>query len=160
MGVFIIPPLPPMLSEECRTARLLRSPAITPLPRYYEPIRHPLVVSRFPGAAGYTAYPASALSGRDEEGFSSCLMGPGVRAVANHPAGATRRVNRFATSRAAFATSQSRSRLSSPPETNHELSGLKTNVRTTSPWRRTAHASPVRASQRRTVPSQLPEAIH
>src|SRR5262249_26111951 len=58
--------------------------------------RHPLVVSRLPGLAGYTAYPAAALSGRDEEGFSSCSMGPGVRAVANHPAGATRGVNRFA----------------------------------------------------------------
>src|SRR5262249_27429168 len=82
---------------------LLRSTAITPLRRYYEPIRHPLVVSRFPGAAGYTAYPASALSGRGEEGFSSCSMGPGRRAVANHPAGATRRINRAATGRAAFA---------------------------------------------------------
>src|SRR5215471_11905261 len=104
MGVFIIPPLPPMLSEECRTAGLLRSTDITPLRRYYEPIRHPLVVSRLPGVAGYTAYPASALSGRDEEGFSSCSMGPGARAVANHPAGATRCVNRPATSRAAFAS--------------------------------------------------------
>src|SRR5262249_4021698 len=103
MGVFIIPPLPPLLSEEYRTAGLLRSTAITPLQRYYEPIRHPLVVNRLPGVTGYTAYPASALSGRDEEGFSSCLMVPGVRAVANHPAGATRRVNRCATSRAAFA---------------------------------------------------------
>ena len=43
------------------------------------------------------------LSPRDEEGFSSCSMCPGRRAVANHPAGATRRVNRLATSRAAFA---------------------------------------------------------
>src|SRR6476646_1571883 len=103
MGVFIIPPLPPMLSEECRTAGLLRSTDITPLHRYCEPIRHPLVVSRLPGVAGYTAYPASARSGRDEEGFSSCSMGPGSRAVANHPAGATHRVNRPATSRAAFA---------------------------------------------------------
>src|SRR3954447_26426369 len=65
MGVFIIPPLPPLLSEELRTAGLLRSTDITPLRRYYEPIRHPLVVSRLPGAAGYTAYPASALSGRE-----------------------------------------------------------------------------------------------
>jgi hypothetical protein len=32
--------------------------------------------------------------------------------------------------------------------------------RATSGWRRTAPASPVRASHRRTVPSQLPEAIH
>src|SRR5215470_17700511 len=103
MGVFIIPPLPPMLSEECRTAGPLRSPGVTPLRRYYEPIRHPLVVSRLPGGAGYTAYPASALSGRDEEGFSSCSTYPGRRAVANHPAGATHRVDRLAASRAAFA---------------------------------------------------------
>ena len=103
IGVFIIPPLPPMLLEECRTVGLLRSTDVTPSPRYYEPIRHPLVVNRLPGVAGYTAYPASALSGRDKEGFSSCSMCPGRRAVANHPAGATRRINRFATSRAAFA---------------------------------------------------------
>src|SRR5262245_47522040 len=103
MGVFIIPPLPPVSSEELRTAGLLRSPGITPFRRYYEPLRHPLVVSRLPGVAGYTAYPASALSGRDEEGFSSCSVCPGRRAVANRPAGATRRVNRPATSHAAFA---------------------------------------------------------
>src|SRR5215831_7091964 len=103
MGVFIIPPLPPMLSEECRTAGPLRSTDVTPLRRYYEPIRHPLVVRRLPGVAGYTAYPASALSGRDEEGFSSCSTCPGPRAVANHPAGVTRRVDRLALSHAAFA---------------------------------------------------------
>src|SRR3984893_5822429 len=103
MGVFIISPLPPVLLEELRTAGLLGSPGITPSQRYYEHIRHPLVVSRFPGGAGYTAYPASALSGRDEEGFSSCSMYPGRRAVANHPAGATHRVDRFAACRAAFA---------------------------------------------------------
>ena len=60
MGAFLRAPLPPVLSEELRTAGLLRSTDITPLQRYYEPIRHPLVVSRLPGAAGYTAYPASA----------------------------------------------------------------------------------------------------
>jgi len=103
MGAFLRAPLPPVLLEELRTAGLLRSTGITPLRHYYEPIRHPLVVSRLPGAAGYTAYPASALSGRDEEGFSSCSMYPGHRAVANHPAGATRRVNRLAACRAAFA---------------------------------------------------------
>jgi hypothetical protein len=92
-----------MSLEEIRTAGLLRSTGVTPSQRYYEPIRHPLAVSRFPGGAGYTAYPASALSGRDEEGFSSCSMCPGHRAVANHPAGATHRVNRLAACRAAFA---------------------------------------------------------
>ena len=95
-GAFLRAPLPPVLTKALRAAGPLRSTGITPHRRYCGPIRHPLVVSRLPGAAGYTAYPASALSGRDEEGFSSCLMGPGVRAVANHPAGATRRVNRFA----------------------------------------------------------------
>src|SRR3954465_15457550 len=103
MGVFIIPPLPPVLSEALRTAGPLRSTGVTPLRGYYGPLRHPLAVSRLPGVAGYTAYPASALSGRDEEGFSSCSMYPGRRAVANHPAGATPRVNRTATGRAAFA---------------------------------------------------------
>src|SRR5262245_35087204 len=103
MGVFVIPPLPPVLPEELRTAGPLGSAGVTPPRRYYGPIRHPLVVSRLPGVAGYTAYPASAVSGRDEEGFSSCSVCPGRRAVANHPAGATRRVNRAATGRAAFA---------------------------------------------------------
>jgi hypothetical protein len=102
-GVFIISPLPPVLLEEIRTAGLLRSTGVTPSPRYYEPIRHPLAVSRFPGCSGYTAYPASALSGRDEEGFSSCSMHPCLRAIAKDPGGATRRVNRLRTSHAAFA---------------------------------------------------------
>jgi hypothetical protein len=92
-----------MLSEECRTAGFLRSADITPLQRYYEPIRHPLVVGLFPGATGYEAYPASALSGRDKEGFSSCSMCPCSRAIANHPAGAIRRIDRSAANRAAFA---------------------------------------------------------
>src|SRR5689334_23226673 len=103
MGVFIIPPLPPLLSEELRTAGPLRSAGITPPQRYYGPLRHPVVVSRLPGAAGYTAYPASALSGRDEEGFSSCSMCPGCRAVANHPAGVSRPVQRLTTGYTAFA---------------------------------------------------------
>jgi hypothetical protein len=43
------------------------------------------------------------ISPRDEEGFSSCLLCPCRRAVANHPAGVTRPVNRLATDHAAFA---------------------------------------------------------
>src|SRR3954471_5088637 len=92
-----------MSPEELRTAGPLRSTGVTPLRRYYGPVRHPLVVGRLPGVVGYTAYPASALSGRDEEGFSSCSMGPCRHAVANHPAGAIRRVIRLATCYAAFA---------------------------------------------------------
>src|SRR5262249_52429440 len=102
-GAFLTAPLPPVLPEELRTAGPLRSTAITPLPRYYEPLRHPLVVGRLPGAAGDTAYPASAVSGRDEEGFSSCSLCPGRRAGANHPAGATRPLHRLRSGHAAFA---------------------------------------------------------
>src|SRR5262249_37518842 len=103
MGAFLRAPLPPVLPEESRTAGPLRSAGITPFRRYYGPLRHPLAVSRLPGATGYTAYPASAVSGRDEEGFSSSSMCPGPLAVANRPAGAVRRINRAATGRAAFA---------------------------------------------------------
>src|SRR4051794_318790 len=84
MGVFIIPPLPPLSSEELRTAGPLRSAGVTPLRRYDGPLRHPLVVGRLPGAAGYTAYPASAVSGRDEEGFSSCSACPGGSLIIDH----------------------------------------------------------------------------
>ena len=44
-----------LLSELLTTAGPLRSTEITPLQRYYRPIRHPLACSRFPGVAGYTA---------------------------------------------------------------------------------------------------------
>src|SRR5215470_5573795 len=83
MGVFVIPPLPPVLAEELRTAGPLGSARVTPPRRYYGPIRHPLAVGRLPGVAGYMAYPASAVSGRDEEGFSSCSTCPCRHAVAN-----------------------------------------------------------------------------
>ena len=85
MGVFIISPLPSMLKEESRAAGLLRSSVITPLPRYYEPSRHPLVFDRLPGDAGYTVYLAPSISRWDEEGFSSCLTRPCHRAVATTP---------------------------------------------------------------------------
>jgi hypothetical protein len=63
----------------------LRSTDVTPLRRYYQPLRHPLVFGRLPGGAGYTAYLAPSLSRRDEEGFSSCSTCPSHRAVAPTP---------------------------------------------------------------------------
>jgi len=63
----------------------LRSTDVTPLPRYYQPLRHPLAFGRFPGVAGSTAYLAPLLSRRGEEGFSSGSMCPGHRAVAPTP---------------------------------------------------------------------------
>ena len=68
-----------------RPVGLPRSTGITPLPRYYEPVLHPLVVGRLPGNAGYTAYLAPPISQRDEEDFSSCSTRPDHRAVAPTP---------------------------------------------------------------------------
>jgi hypothetical protein len=74
--------LPP---RDCVAAGLLGSPNITPVLRYYEPIHHRLVVSHFPGLAGYMTYPAPPISRWDEDGFSSCLACPCHRAVPNTP---------------------------------------------------------------------------
>src|SRR5262245_54661510 len=63
----------------------LRSTDVTPLRRYYQPLRHPLAFGRLPGVTGYTADLAPPLSRRDEEGFSSCSTCPGHRAVAPTP---------------------------------------------------------------------------
>jgi hypothetical protein len=59
---------------------------VTPLRRYYGPVRHPLAFDRLPGLAGYTTYLAPVISHRDEEGFTFHSMCPCHRAVAFHPA--------------------------------------------------------------------------
>jgi len=84
-GVFIMRPCLPYRHGNCLAAGLLRSPDITPLLRYCEPIRHRLAVSHFPGFAGYRTYPAPPISRWDEDGFSSCLACPGHRAVPDAP---------------------------------------------------------------------------
>jgi hypothetical protein len=53
MGGFVISPLPPV-DEDIRCSKPLCSTGVTPLRRYYELGRRRLVVSRFPGVAGYT----------------------------------------------------------------------------------------------------------
>src|SRR6202521_5558527 len=85
MDAFVISSLPSPMLETLQMAGPLRSADITPLHRYYEPSRHPLVFGRLPGFAGYTAYLAPTISRRDEEGFSSCLACPCHRAVASTP---------------------------------------------------------------------------
>ena len=70
---------------ECCCELQLRSTGVTPLRRYYQPLRHPLVFGQLPGVAGYMAYLAPPLSRRDEEGFSSGSTCPGYRAVAPTP---------------------------------------------------------------------------
>jgi hypothetical protein len=63
----------------------LRSTGITPLRRYYGPIRHPLAVRPLPRVAGYRVDLAPPLSRWGEEGFSSCSTCPRHRAVALTP---------------------------------------------------------------------------
>ncbi len=72
-------------AEGISTAGPLPSTGVTRLPRYYQPLRHPLVFGRLPGDTGYTAYLSPPISRRDEEGFSSCLARPCHRAVAITP---------------------------------------------------------------------------
>src|SRR3989454_4476976 len=74
MGAFIISPLPPVLAKTRYAARPLRSMGVTPLLGYYEPNRHRLAVSRFPGVAGYTAYPAPPIARWGEEDRKSTRL--------------------------------------------------------------------------------------
>src|SRR5271165_3314350 len=71
MDAFVISSLPSLWSETLQAAGPLCSTDITPLRRYYGPGRHPLAFDRLPGCAGYTIYPAPAISRRGEEGFAS-----------------------------------------------------------------------------------------
>src|SRR6202162_3016462 len=84
MGVFIIHPCLPSCWSLCTSAGPLRFTDITPLHRYYWPLRHPLVFHRFLGSP-VIRLPAPPISRRDEEGFSSCLAHPCHRAAANTP---------------------------------------------------------------------------
>src|SRR5262245_50651956 len=62
MDAFIISSLPSRLKETLQTAGPPRSMGVTPLPRYYGPVRHPLAFDRLPGFAGYTTYLAPVIS--------------------------------------------------------------------------------------------------
>jgi hypothetical protein len=102
MGVFVISPLPSLLLEPLQTAGLLRSTDITPLLRYYEPIRHPLAVPRFPGLAGYTV-PCSADFAAGRGGLLQLLGASLSSCCRYYPARVSRRIGQIATLHAAFA---------------------------------------------------------
>ena len=85
MDAFVISSLPPRLKETLQTEGPLCSAGVTPLPRSYGPIRHPLAFDRLPRFAGYTIYLPPVISRRDEEGFSSYSVCPCHRAVAFTP---------------------------------------------------------------------------
>ncbi len=85
MDAFVISSLPPVLKKNVPTVRRLRSPGITPLHRYYSPLRPPLAFRALPGTAGYSTYLPPAISRRGKTGFSSCSVCPCPRAVATTP---------------------------------------------------------------------------
>src|SRR5207248_2641017 len=95
----IISPLPPVLAKTRYAARPLRSMGVTPLLGYYEPNRHRLAVSRFPGVAGYTAYPAPPIARSGEDGFSSCSTCPCHRAIPTTLPGSFSRITSASVSR-------------------------------------------------------------
>src|SRR6202047_3150646 len=103
MDAFVISSLPSRLKEKLQTAGSLCSTDITPLHRYYGPIRHPLAFDRFPGCAGYAIYLAPVISPRGEEGFSSCSACPCHRAVASTPPRSRCRIGQISAPHAAFA---------------------------------------------------------
>src|SRR5262249_38653349 len=120
-----------------RWVRLSRHPCLPSCRRSYEqqgPFA-PRALPRFAATAGPSAtlsssadFPGSPvirptqlprISPRDEEGFSSCSLCPCRRAVANHPAGVTRRLNRLATCHAAFALTVAGSASGASPFRGH-----------------------------------------
>ena len=66
MDAFVISSLPSRLKETLQTAGSPRSMGVTPLPRCFGPVRHPLAFDRLPGLAGYTTYLAPVISHRGE----------------------------------------------------------------------------------------------
>ncbi len=103
MGAFIISPLPPMLVEELRTVGPLGSTGVTPLPRYYEPHRHPRVFGRLPG--GYRLYglPCSADFAAGRGGLLQLRDASLSPCCHFHPAGVADRLSQIPVRHAAFA---------------------------------------------------------
>src|SRR5258708_1640802 len=102
MGAFVISPLPPMLLEPLQNSGPLRSTDITPLLRYYGPVRHPLAVPRLPGFAGYTvSCSADFAAGRG--GLLQLLSASLSSCCRYYPARVSRRISQIATRHAALA---------------------------------------------------------
>src|SRR5215469_10414357 len=86
LGAFIIHPCLPFCRSHCQAAGPLRSTAITPLPCYYWPLRHPLAfppTSWFCQLYGFLASVDFSIG--TSRVFSSCLAHPCHRAAALTP---------------------------------------------------------------------------
>ena len=86
MDAFIISSVPSRLKETLQTAGPPRSTGVTPLPRYYGPIRHPLAFDRLPGLAGYTIYLAPVISHPGRGGLHQLLSASLSPCCRFHPA--------------------------------------------------------------------------
>src|SRR5262244_779371 len=106
MDAFVISSLPSRLKETLQTAGPPRSTGVTPLPRCFGPVRHPLAFDRLPGLAGYTTYLAPVISHPGREGFTNHSVCPCHRAVASTPPRWECRIDQISASHAAFALRQ------------------------------------------------------
>jgi len=102
MDAFIISSVPSRLKETLQTAGPPHSMGVTPLRRYYGPIRHPLAFDRLPGLAGYTTYLAPVISHPGREGFTFYSACPCHRAVAFTPPRWMCRIGQISAPHAAF----------------------------------------------------------
>jgi len=104
MGAFIIHPCLPFCRSHCQAAGPLRSTAITPLPCYYWPLRHPLVFPRFPGDASYTVSCSADFSlSPGRVGLLQLLCVSLSSCCRYRPARVSRRLSQFASVHTAFA---------------------------------------------------------
>jgi hypothetical protein len=85
ISAFVIRRLPSFLSESLTTARPLRSTEVTPLQRYYQPLRHLSPSADFPVSPVIRPLLLHALRRGAKRGFSSCIVHPCRRAVATAP---------------------------------------------------------------------------
>jgi hypothetical protein len=92
-----------MVGVSCTTAGPLRSTGITPLHRYYWPLRHPLAVCRFPGYSGYTVF-CSADFSTGRGGFLQLLNVSLSSCRRYRPARASHRISQSAAIHVAFTS--------------------------------------------------------
>ena len=105
MGAFVIWPLPPFLSEELQAAGSLRSTGVTPLPRYYEPHRYPLVFDRLPGGLRLYGLPCCRrFLGGTRRASPVARTRPVSPCCHFHPAGVTNRLSQVTVRHAVFAS--------------------------------------------------------
>jgi hypothetical protein len=83
--------------------RLLCSTDVTPLHRYYQPLRHPLAFDPLPGVAGYKVYLSPGAFSLGRGGLLQLLSVSLSPCCRYHPTGESCRSNQSATVLAAFA---------------------------------------------------------